>query len=73
MVIRFKLNLIKSKIIGVIMNVLFLIDNVMWELKMYNCRKHVLELQRYCDDYRWKILDECWEILEILGKTYTED
>lgn len=70
MEIRFRLKLIKSKIIGVIMQVLFLIDDVMWALKMYNCREHVLKLQRYCNDCRWKIHDECWEILE---KADTED
>ena len=61
---RFRLNLIKSKIIGVFVQVLFLVDDVMWALKMYNCREHVLKLQSYCIDYRGKIHDECWEILE---------
>ena len=64
MKIIFRLNLIKSKIIGVIMQVLFLVDDAMLALKMYNCCEHVFKLQHYCCDYRRKILDECWKILE---------
>lgn len=70
MEIRFRLKLIKSKIIGVIMHALFLIDDVMWTLKMYNCREHVLKLQCYCNDYRWKIHNECWEKLEKADTEY---
>lgn len=64
MKIRFRLKLIKSKIIGAIQQVLFLVDDVMWALKMYKCRECVLKLQHYCNDYRWKIHDECWGLLE---------
>lgn len=64
MKIRFRLKLTKSKIIGVIVQVLFLVDDAMLSLKMYNCCEYVLKLQHYCCDYQRKILDECWKILE---------
>ena len=64
MKIRFKLKLIESKIIGVIVQVLFLVDDVMWALKVYKCFEHVLKLQHYCCDCRRKIHNECWKILE---------
>lgn len=64
MKIRFRLKLIESKIIGAIVQVLFLVDDAMWALKMYNCFEHVLKLQHYCCDCRRKIHNECWKILE---------
>ena len=64
MKIIFRLNLIKLKIIGVIMQALFLVDDAMLALKMYNCCEHVLKLQNYCCDCRRKIHNECWKILE---------
>ena len=64
MKIIFRLKLIESKIIGVIVQVLFLVDDAMWALKMYNCFEHVLKLQHYCCDRRRKIHNECWKILE---------
>ena len=64
MKIIFRLKLIESKIIGVIVQVLFLVDYAMLALKMYNCCEHVLKLQHYCCNYGRKILDECWKILE---------
>ena len=64
MKIRFKLKLIESKIIGVIVRVLLLVDYAMLALKMYNCCEHVFKLQHYCCNYQRKILDECWKILE---------
>lgn len=70
MKIRFRLKFIKLKIIVVIAQVLCLVEDVMWTLKMYNCSKHVLKLLHYCSDCRWKIYNECWGILEKAG---TED
>ena len=59
MKIRFRLKLIESKIIGVIVQVLFLVDDAMLVLKMYNCFEHVLKLQHYFCDCRRKIHNEC--------------
>ena len=64
MKIRFRLKLIESKIIGVIMQVLFLVDDAMLVLKMYNCIEYVFKLQHYFCDCRQKIHNECWKILE---------
>ena len=69
MKIRFRLKLIESKIIGVIVQVLFLVDDAMWALKMYNCFEHVLKLQNYCCDCRRKIHYECLKILENIVKS----
>ena len=64
MKIRFRLKLIESKIIGAIVQVLFLVDDAMLVLKMYNCFEHVLKLQHYFCYCRRKIHNECWKILE---------